>query len=180
MLADEIDEHMPDAKIQDQTQVKKVISKPSSSKHKRPGQKKTVVERADDLLTTQEEHDHWTEILAACQKELETWVKLKCISRKLRKDARNIVDVRWVYKWKFDQETQGFDELGKAKAIIRRVIRARLCLRGFKDMDKDTVAKYAGTSQRYSQRVLCSEAVLNGWDLWNSDISKAFLHLDIR
>ena len=34
---------------------------------------------------------------------------------------------------------------------------------------------YAGTSQRYSQRVLVSEAVRRGWGICTTDISKAFL-----
>ena len=57
----------------------------------------------------------------------------------------------------------------------RKVIRARLTVRGFKDVDKGHVATYAGTSQRYSQRIIVSEAVLRGWDLATTDISKAFL-----
>ena len=48
-------------------------------------------------------------------------------------------------------------------------------MRGFKDRDKGNVATYAGTSQRYSQRVLVSEAVLRGWPFATSDVSKAFL-----
>ena len=42
-------------------------------------------------------------------------------------------------------------------------------------MHQDDVASYAGTSQRYSQRILVSEAVLRGWDLATTDISKALL-----
>ena len=42
-------------------------------------------------------------------------------------------------------------------------------------MDKDLVAKYAGTSKRHSQRILCSEAVAQGWDVATADISAAFL-----
>ena len=42
-------------------------------------------------------------------------------------------------------------------------------------MDKGTAASYAGTSQRHSQRIVCSEAVNQHWDIYNTDISKAFL-----
>ena len=55
------------------------------------------------------------------------------------------------------------------------MIRARLCLRGFKDQQAQGLANYAGTSQRYSQRIVCSEAVLRQWPLATTDISKAFL-----
>ena len=42
-------------------------------------------------------------------------------------------------------------------------------------MHKEYVASYAGTSERYSHIILVSEAVLRGWDLATTDISKAFL-----
>ena len=57
----------------------------------------------------------------------------------------------------------------------RRIIRARLTLRGFKDRDASDLERYAGTSQRYSQRLLVSEAVCRQWPLLSTDISKAFL-----
>ena len=40
----------------------------------------------------------------AIKQELKTWVKYGCISRKMRNLARNIIDVKWVIKWKFEQE----------------------------------------------------------------------------
>ena len=54
-------------------------------------------------------------------------------------------------------------------------IRARLCVREFKDVDATNLASYAGTSQRYSQRLLASEAVQRGWEMCTTDINKAFL-----
>ena len=48
-------------------------------------------------------------------------------------------------------------------------------MRGFKDHDKTTIDKYAGTSTRYAQKLICSEAVRQGWDIATTDISKAFL-----
>ena len=48
-------------------------------------------------------------------------------------------------------------------------------MRGFKDRQARELDSYAGTAQRFSQRVVCSEAVLRGWDLVSADISKAFL-----
>ena len=137
--------------------------------------KKVVVERDDANLTKDEEQKHWPEVAAAIQKELETWVKYKCVSRKKRADARNIIDVRWVLKWKWDTEVRDAGTSGEGDSIKRRVIRARLCLRGFKDVQARDLASYAGTSQRYSQRVLVSEAVLRRWDIATTDISKAFL-----
>ena len=42
-------------------------------------------------------------------------------------------------------------------------------------MLKILTATYAGTSQRYSQRLVCSEAAHRGWPVCTTDISKAFL-----
>ena len=57
----------------------------------------------------------------------------------------------------------------------RRIIRARLTIRGFKDRDAQDLIRYAGTSQRYSQRMLVSEAANRGWNIVTTDIPKAFL-----
>ena len=50
-----------------------------------------------------------------------------------------------------------------------------MCCRGFKDQQASDLASYAGTSARYSQRIVVSEAVKRGWDLWTADVGKAFL-----
>ena len=73
-------------------------------------------------------------------KELQTWVKLKCFSRKLRKDARNIIDVRWVLKYIWDQETQ--DIHSTAQGAATKTIRARLTARGFKDVNKYDIERF--------------------------------------
>ena len=53
--------------------------------------------------------------------------------------------------------------------------RARLCLRGFIDLDAKFLESYAGAASRYTQRILVSAAVLRKWLLATTDISKAFL-----
>ena len=59
-------------------------------------------------------------------KELQTWAKLKCFSRKPRKEANNIIDTRWVIKFKWEQEPGH-------NGTTKKTIRARLTVRGFKD-----------------------------------------------
>ena len=73
---------------------------------------------------------------------------------------------KWVFKRKHELLPDG---------TTRRIIRARLTSRGFKDLDKAELIRYAGTSQRYSQRLLVSEAANRGWPIACTDISKAFL-----
>jgi hypothetical protein len=123
-------------------------------------------------------------------KELCSWAELKCFTRKSRQHASNIIDVRWVLKNKWEQPTvdaltggptvsaltggSGTTEVAKVAKPVK-TIRARLTVRGFKDTDKGDVDRYADTSDRSSQKVLVSEAVLRGWDICTADISKAFL-----
>ena len=110
-------------------------------------------------------------------KELQTWEKLKCFSRRPREGARNIIDVRWVIKYKYETPTMDAKAGGshRAEAKPERTIRARLTVRGFKDSDKADIDRYAGTSSKCSQKVLVSEAVRNQWPVFTADISKAFL-----
>ena len=147
----------------------------SSSKHKNKAKKKPVVARADSDLTAADQAAHWPEVAASMKKELKTWLEYECISRKKRSDptCRNIIDCRWVIKWKHDQAVQ--DAASTTEAVKRWVIRSRLCLRGFKDVDAQHLDSYAGTATRWTQRVLASESVIRKWDMCTTDISKAFL-----
>ena len=134
------------------------------------GSRRVVTQRDDDLLTPTEVKEQWPAVEAAMLKELLTWAKLKCFSRKARRLARNIIDARWVLKWKVEQPAGE----SNAKNVVR-TIRARLTVRGFKDQERNTVDRYSGTSACSSQKLLVSEAVLRGWDICTADISKAFL-----
>ena len=91
--------------------------------------RRVVVQRDDDFLTPDQVKEHWGDVQKARLKELTTWNDLKCFSRKLRRDARNIIDTRWVIKFKWVQKD--------GKWI--RIIRARLTVRGFKDSGKQDV-----------------------------------------
>ena len=105
---------------------------------------------------------------------MQTWAKFGCFSRKLRKAAKNVIDSRWVLKWKWEFDTISAGE-SDIKQTARRVVRARLAVHGFKDIEKHLVDRYTGTSQRYSQRIVVSEAARRRWRLATTDISKAFL-----
>ena len=143
----------------------------ASSKHKNKAKKKPVVDRADSDLTAADQAAHWPEVAASMKKELKTWLEYACISRKKRSDptCRNIIDCRWVIKWKLDQAVQ--DAASTVEAVKRWVIRSRLCLRGFKDVDAQSLDSYAGTATRWTQRVLASEAVIRKRDMCTTDIS---------
>ncbi len=137
-----------------------------------------VVQRDDDLLTAEQLKTHWAEVQAAMLKELQTWATLKCFSRRQRQGARNVIDVKWVIKFKWETPTadaSGASERRESEARAMRTIRARLTVRGFKDCQKNDVARYAGTSSRAAQKILVSEAVRRRWPICTADISKAFL-----
>ena len=130
------------------------------------GARKTVVETDTDILTPDELHKHKEAVVAAILAELKTWQHYGCFSRKARRNAKNIIDVRWVIKWKYVRDEHGQD---------KRVIRARLTVRGFKDADAAHLASYSGTTSRWGQRLIAATAAQMGWELVTMDIEKAFL-----
>ena len=78
--------------------------------------RRAVVTRDDDLLTPQQASAHWPEVQAAMLKELNTWAQLKCFSRRPRASARNIIDTRWVLKFKWEQPTVDVNTSGNKSA----------------------------------------------------------------
>ena len=79
-------------------------------------------------------------------------------------------------KWKHEQTATSVEDMraGK-KAATQRIVRARLTLRGFKDMENNDIARYAGTSARSSQKVLVSEAARRNWGICTTDIAEVVL-----
>ena len=123
--------------------------------------RQAVIERQDDLLTAAEMKAHATECFEAMYRELKTWQDLNCFERRPRLSAPCIIDTRWVFKWKFVDS--------------KRTIRARLTLRGFKEVGANEQSNYSGTATKWSQRLLVSESVQRNWPIASTDISKAFL-----
>ena len=120
------------------------------------GFKKAVIGRETDNLTPEEIRYFAAEVASAILTELKTWRKYDCFSRRLRKGAENVIDVRWVLKWKWirmEKEADYGSGCFRRKDNLIRVIRARLTVRGFKDQGKyEGVSNYAGTTSRYSQQ----------------------------
>ena len=97
--------------------------------------------------------------------ELMRWIKHRAWKRGPMPKATNILKSKWVLKWK-DIAAEG---TGKK---VRKV-KARLVAQGF--LDRQCTETYAGTSTRWSQRLLIVVAVQMKWSLWSADISEAFL-----
>ena len=93
--------------------------------------------------------------------ELMLWHKCKCFSRRDRREARNIIDKRWVIKWMVITKEKAaqmtvfvFVSVIKTQvggAEIYRVIRARLTVRGFKDWDANYLATFSGTTSWWAR-----------------------------
>ena len=56
--------------------------------------KKAVIDRDTDLLTAEEYTTHSKQIAASVLEELRIWIAHKCFTRRPRKGARNILDVK--------------------------------------------------------------------------------------
>eukprot|EP00974_Lingulodinium_polyedra_P072967 7062393-Lingulodinium_polyedra.AAC.1 len=62
------------------------------------------------------------------------------------------------------------------KTLERKTVScARLTVRGFKDLDKDKLATYAGTASRWCQRLIVATAAQARRRLLVAGIEKAFL-----
>ena len=132
------------------------------------GVKRVVIERDADLLTADDYKKYAKEVVAAIYDELKTWLDHSCFERRPRRGATNILDIRWVGKFKFVKAATNPD----AKV---KIIRMRMTLMGFKDWEAHMLTTYAGTAQRTSQRILTSEAAVRGWPMAAIDVRRAFL-----
>eukprot|EP00971_Amphidinium_carterae_P336807 6473360-Amphidinium_carterae.1 len=92
--------------------------------------------------------------------ELSKLFELKCFARKPKNEAVNLVDTRWIYRWKIQE--------GKKQ------IKARVTLRGFMDRAAEG-ANYAGTANKTAQRIVSSACMWHpAFRLSSIDISSAF------
>ena len=64
------------------------------------GVKRTVVEREQNIVTLDEARAHSKECGKAMLDELTRWLNLGAFEGSPRKDATNVIDARWVLKWK--------------------------------------------------------------------------------
>ena len=125
------------------------------------GRAEAVIEREMNILTFEEALAHVEECTQAMRDELLRWQKLNSFERYPRSLATNVLDSRWVLKWKMVD--------GK------RSIKARLTVRGYKDLQGSELKTQASTATRWGQRIVCMVAVQNDWTLFSADVSQAFL-----
>ena len=113
------------------------------------------------ILTPAEIKQNFTAVQAARLKELKSWHSFGAWKLADRSTAKNVIDSRWVIKWKMIE--------GK------KAIKARLVVRGFKDSQGDSILTAASTASRWGQRLVCQLVVQCGWKLFSFDVGSAFL-----
>ena len=121
----------------------------------------TTIVREMNIITMAEALQHEAECIEAMLEELRRWATLGAFKRFPRAQSHNVLDARWVLKWK---------RIGK-----ERKVRARMTVRGYKDAQASMLNTFAATASRWGQRLTCSVAVQLGWKLFSMDISQAFL-----
>ncbi|CAJ1350704.1 unnamed protein product, partial [Effrenium voratum] len=108
----------------------------------------------------------WPDVEAADLKEIEQFVNEGAFTKIYRSawtDDMVFVDAIWVRKY-------------KRLSDRKRIVKSRMCARGFlDDKQKDKLATRSTTATRLSQRLLLSQAAMNGFDLESLDVAGAFL-----
>jgi len=120
-----------------------------------------VIVKDLNLLDINEARARADECRAAMIAELQRWIKLGSWKRAPRRPGANILDSRWVLKYK----------------VVNGVkqIKARLTARGYKDKQSSELSTFSPTASRWSQRLLVIVCVQEGWVLVSADVSQAFL-----
>ena len=121
---------------------------------------KSVIVKEFDALSPSDLRDHQDKVQETKFKELSDLHGLGCYGRMPRRQANNIVDTKWVIRWKLVDGV--------------RSIKSRITMRGFKDAAQ-SLETFAGTATRWSQRVINSVAATeDNHTLFSLDVSKAF------
>ena len=132
----------------------------------RAGIKRSLIEtnktQSNMTVSDDEMRQHPEMVKAAILAELRRWVDNGSFKRQPRREAKNLLTSRYVMTWK--RQSDG-----------SRIMKCRICVRGFQDMHKDDLDRYSGTSTRWGQRAVVATAAQSGWPMASMDISQAFL-----
>ena len=94
------------------------------------------IERGADSLTKEQLMKHAKGVEEACLLELRKWVNLGALKIRPRVGSPNIMDSRWVIRFKRMPDGT-------------MIIKAKLRIRGFKDGQIEMLDTFAGTAPRY-------------------------------
>ena len=115
-----------------------------------------IIKREFEMLSDEDMIQYKQEVQESRGKELGKLFDLQCFARMPRSQAKNVLDCKWVYKWKLID--------GK------KAIKSRITLRGFRE-NHMSFETFAGTASRHAQRlvnamvVTHANFVLEAWDI---------------
>ena len=118
-------------------------------------------------LTAAEVKANWPAVEKSVRKEVASFQTCDTFRREKKGVTSNCMSSRWLFRWK---TVDGV-----------KVVKARLTVRGFEDHEADELSTFAGTSSRWTQRLVSAMAAINRWPLMTMDVSTAFLQgLDFK
>ena len=122
-----------------------------------PGSKKGTytIQRDLPILTKEEDVRYKDQLGAAIMKERQSWYDRGSFVPILKSKAKNVIDGRWVHKWKIIDGT--------------RQIKSRLRVRGFEDVQGIEASTSTSTASR-GQRLVCTAAAVTDSDIWTADV----------
>ena len=123
------------------------------------GHFQVVIQRDAHELTADDKKKHHAKTQQAILDEIVRLTGHGALQRMRKTDAKNLTDIRWVIRWKFENE-----EL---------CIRVGLCVYGLKDLDAWVAC--STTASRYGQRHICITAAIEKWPIWQADVGQALL-----
>jgi hypothetical protein len=128
------------------------------------------VQEEFDILSAQDIRENRALVDAAIQKELKSWADCQVTRDVPVSEAQTaglpVVPTTWVLRWKEIPASEGGG----------RKVKARLCVRGDRDPQKENVETDSPTACRQSQRLWLHLAACRGWTPRSIDISTAFLN----
>ena len=125
------------------------------------GHKEFVIEKDSHILSHSEAQQHAPECIRAMRDELQRGRDCGGFSRYPRQSSKNLLDSRWVLKWAWSND--------------KWIVKARMTVRGYKDLQANVVRTSSSTASRWGQRIVVLVACQYEWELFGADVAQAFL-----
>ena len=124
-----------------------------------------------DVLSASDMYQNEQQIMQQDHAEIKSFVTHDVFDIKLLNASMlKSMSCTWVRRWKWKQDPE--------TKVWKRIIKCRLCVRGFLDPQKGKLSKHSSTSTRLSQKLLCSLSCMNygsPLEVESWDVSVAFL-----
>ena len=98
------------------------------------GHKEWFIEKDSHILSQADAQQHAPECIRAMRDELQRWRDCGGFGRMPRRLSKNLLDSRWVLKWAWDGQ--------------KWIVKARMTVRGYKDLQANVVRTNASIASR--------------------------------